>query len=449
MVAYDVRYTFHPVGQGLFASGCLNSHNYFNWVYDCGSRSKNSAKILKGAITEYQNYKFDEINLLAISHFDDDHINGLPQLLVGKTIQYLLLPYLNLEERVLVLLDSVIRDDANNTADDAIINTALFLHSPATFFMSFDGLGALQNIIYVSSGAPPVNDNLKNSQSDENLMNNRLDDNHLIIENRTPLESDDSWNTTNKNASATTIHKVPNGQMLYISHHIWEFIPYNNMRIVEIKSISKIFAKNIQEKVRDFLGKPTATKKDAQAIIGEIKEGYRSIRNGPNRVGAKQILPNKQTSARSDREYQNAISLSLFAGLPPTRTHLCECFAECCWGYRRCIGCYKGRHGIMYTGDSSLKNPNDMETFCDFYKKYLDGICVFQVMHHGSKNNFCQGIAQKIDPCFSVFSADPEFHPYEHPHHETIIEFMRNNPVLVNDKILDISLRFSYQPKRT
>jgi hypothetical protein len=42
MAEFGVEYLFHPVGQGLFASGRLLSekNEIFNWDYDCGSMSE-------------------------------------------------------------------------------------------------------------------------------------------------------------------------------------------------------------------------------------------------------------------------------------------------------------------------------------------------------------------------------------------------------------------------
>ena len=71
MAEFGVEYLFHPVGQGLFASGRLLSQEkeIFNWVYDCGSIPDDNVK------SAIENYKIDGhiIDLLAISHFDKDH----------------------------------------------------------------------------------------------------------------------------------------------------------------------------------------------------------------------------------------------------------------------------------------------------------------------------------------------------------------------------------------
>lgn len=92
------KFEFHPVGQGLFCSGELfslcdtsisNPRNLFRWVYDCGTSSKRS--LLDEAIDQAftaplcKQETEPTIDLLVISHFDKDHISGLPKLLNNYT----------------------------------------------------------------------------------------------------------------------------------------------------------------------------------------------------------------------------------------------------------------------------------------------------------------------------------------------------------------------------
>lgn len=71
----------HPVGQGAFYSERIEHEDHaYNIVYDCGSGNiKGTPKLLKREITSY--YKKDDvIDILFISHFDNDHINGIKEL---------------------------------------------------------------------------------------------------------------------------------------------------------------------------------------------------------------------------------------------------------------------------------------------------------------------------------------------------------------------------------
>lgn len=82
---------FHPVGQGLFYSSFIND-KYF--VYDCGSVNKLE---LNDCIEAFEKKKID---LLVISHFDNDHINGISKLLsYTGGAKEVVIPYIGIYER--------------------------------------------------------------------------------------------------------------------------------------------------------------------------------------------------------------------------------------------------------------------------------------------------------------------------------------------------------------
>lgn len=90
------KFTFRPVGQGLFYTGAL-LHGYYNFVYDCGSANR---RYLEEQIKEYHR-SFDvrgrqkpELDFVAISHLHRDHCNGLLTLLRKFRVKQICLPYL-------------------------------------------------------------------------------------------------------------------------------------------------------------------------------------------------------------------------------------------------------------------------------------------------------------------------------------------------------------------
>lgn len=98
-----VEYCFHAVGQGLFASGELEdvagSDIRLRWVYDCGTTSSQS--LVKKAII-YESMarrRLGRIDVMALSHFDADHISGVIELLGSNEVDILLIPYLPLVQR--------------------------------------------------------------------------------------------------------------------------------------------------------------------------------------------------------------------------------------------------------------------------------------------------------------------------------------------------------------
>ena len=105
------HFAFHPVGQGLFASGtlfpggkyCLPSKRNFSWVYDCGTAS--SQKFIDRELQRLS-LLTNSIDLLTISHFDADHISGIARLLKKCSVKNLLLPYAPLWQRLLIAFGS-------------------------------------------------------------------------------------------------------------------------------------------------------------------------------------------------------------------------------------------------------------------------------------------------------------------------------------------------------
>lgn len=94
-----VERIMHPAGFGAFCTEhFFDGHEKFNMVYDCGSTSKGHKQVVRKDFYDYFNGG-GIIDLLCVSHFDEDHINVLRQILQdpnyvvkGKTT--ILLPYI-------------------------------------------------------------------------------------------------------------------------------------------------------------------------------------------------------------------------------------------------------------------------------------------------------------------------------------------------------------------
>ena len=102
--------TFHAVGHGCFVTERFKSqkgNDEIKVVYDCGGLKKTVDKEINNTFI-----KDDEIYALCISHFDRDHINGLPTLLERcKTIKNVWLPYLTKKEKTVIALNYFAKND--------------------------------------------------------------------------------------------------------------------------------------------------------------------------------------------------------------------------------------------------------------------------------------------------------------------------------------------------
>ena len=104
-------------GQGLFYIGEIDRSNgeKFKFIYDCGGNN------ISGAINQHIT-KGEVIDMLVISHFDDDHINGLPDLFnkVSK-IKRIFIPYYMGKEDYLLLMAYIYGNGATFDDVDEIV----------------------------------------------------------------------------------------------------------------------------------------------------------------------------------------------------------------------------------------------------------------------------------------------------------------------------------------
>ena len=89
-------FTFHSVGQGLFHSGRIGD---FQYVYDCGTSS--GTRYVEKALLMHPRPN-RPLDLLVLSHFHADHMNGVKRLLqIHNGAKEIVLPYLLPEERLM------------------------------------------------------------------------------------------------------------------------------------------------------------------------------------------------------------------------------------------------------------------------------------------------------------------------------------------------------------
>lgn len=125
---YYFRFDYRPVGQGLFAAGMIwSSHDQwpdFTWVYDCGSSDSPAALEREIERLKLELIGRNIIDVLILSHFDRDHINGVKELLKHFKVNRLFIPYVPLEKRLLLLFKEPVR---NHAFVEAVMNPARHL----------------------------------------------------------------------------------------------------------------------------------------------------------------------------------------------------------------------------------------------------------------------------------------------------------------------------------
>ena len=86
--------TFHSVGQGAYYTEQFlrGGRPVYTMAYDCGSTSLTSGELARVVRTSLP--KGTEVDAVFISHFDSDHVNGLPDLFSAFQVKQLFQPFL-------------------------------------------------------------------------------------------------------------------------------------------------------------------------------------------------------------------------------------------------------------------------------------------------------------------------------------------------------------------
>lgn len=151
-IRLKAQYVFHPVGQGLFASGSLSTlppkSPKYHWVYDCGSVS--GKLLVERELTRLERLMAEPrlpssrqvIDLVVISHFDADHISGMVELLKLFDVRDLLLPYVPLHMRLILSFEE-------RSSTDSMLTQ--FLLSPVAFVRGLPGAN-VERVLFANSG---------------------------------------------------------------------------------------------------------------------------------------------------------------------------------------------------------------------------------------------------------------------------------------------------------
>ena len=355
----NANFNFHSIGQGCFYTGSIKllnqNPNTFNFVYDCGSISKESC--LDDEIYKLKvHLEGKSLDLLIISHFDEDHVNGVFKLLDGIKCKRLVIPYYEPKERLLIYTTSLSIDE----------DYRLMLQNPINFFSS-----NRFNIDEIILAGSPENDDNPNNENRPRLP---LDKKPIEKFNDKTFETNYYYmDDEEKNEVIEKINNIENGKIessklkllkkpYFLSIGIWEFIFYlkehSNYKLIrkftnDVNTIlekNKIGLKNLFEPDR----------------IEELKKNYRKY-FGKNLNSTSLVTYHGPLFNLKDNSY----------------IHFHRSFNYC---FRRCF--HSNRLGTLLTGDINLSSKSKLSKMLDYFYGYIEQVCVFQVPHHGSKHNW-------------------------------------------------------------
>jgi len=396
-----VRYFHHGVGQGLFSSGVLTvGSSRFAWVHDCGSSSTGGAALIaRGHRRLDRELPLQgarrRLDLLAVSHFDQDHISGIADLVGRYEIGAVLLPYSPLWQRLVAGFEE--------GGDPDLMR---FCIDPVAYLTSIDGARIERIILVGPDGEAPAS---------------RLPAGKWAPESGEDLTGPTSlppWRGGGDEPMAShptaRIEVLPNGAPLRLLD-LWEFVPFADP--VHAPARRSRFEREVVSRVAALTGaKGAATRRSALSALKAFFD--KTFGGGP--------------------KARNRISLSLYAGPidPPLQVRL---HARLIGGgaASRTLGAPQtdGRIGQLLTGDADLSSDAAFKRFARAFgrRTRLRRIGVFQVMHHGARGNSHDDAPKVINPVWSVFSSDPG-RKRPHPHSEIWSLYKAHGRVQVDTK---------------
>lgn len=417
---FSFAYHYHPVGQGLFCSGSFKrpDHDPYRWVYDCGTeRGTRTARSTALVSSELASLAAEvgtgRLDLVTLSHFDEDHLSGMLELLRTFEVGTLLLPYLTPWERLIVALSEE-AEVGSDLLDFLIAPTAYLLGRPEfriekILFVPSGGEGpAIQPFLGPEDG-PPDADTIGRVPA------------ILIKDHALEPEQGHADGFSDSGLADPRVRVLDRGGWILIAH-AWEFVPYNDSKL------SDLATEDFKDAARGYVATLLDPEDEAQRedALEALTKLYDDRFKSP---GSKDI----------DARRRNLISLFLYAGpiggvqlLHPDVT-VPRRDLDTLAGELPRFWTHSDRFGQMFTGDGFLRTVQQQHDFLTFYGagNRLARGAVFQVMHHGSEKNWKRGIAGKIDPIVSLFCSDP-LGKNGHPSAPVVSDFASSHRIQVD-----------------
>ena len=398
------NFSCEPVGQGLFYKGKIEDSIV---VYDCGSNNKEKLEECIDQLETTIN-KEERIHVLMISHFHEDHINGIEILLSKFKVDNVVIPYIDNIERALLLAKKGY-GKTQSTLDILIDPVRYFLHPSRR----------VKRIIFIAPGkgvpSPDNPEDFYNDNNEDEVFNIRdMEEDKELIEE---LSNDTFYKT-----------QINNGKLFILQHdkyavlnNTWKF-KFFNLKVVsnvlrkfeiEIKSIL-----NFQDK--EILNEQLKNK----SIRKQISECYAECFN---KRGTK----------------FNDTSLVVYHGpIKTSNMHITSCVEGCatlvtnepCFFYP-IFHNHESEHlftGQLLCGDISLSKRDNYFEWQRHYTKELNDITFMLLPHHGSIHNWNSDI---IKDCknLNLFMASSAFsNKYGHPSLELINILRLHNKMFIN-----------------
>lgn len=368
--------TIHPVGQGAFYTEIFNvpengSSTEHCFVYDCGSTSLNQVAFKNRLLSSIPSGM--DIDILFISHFDADHVNGIKILADHRKIKRIVLPQIDDCEWFYIIVDCF--ENERVQADEGIVSR-------------LRDLCVKKSIPLVQ--VKPFNDESGVREVDEDGF--RFDS----------LSS-------NGNGMLPNCSKIvfPSGGRL-----IWEYVPINTANEQKIKELKKSLEAFLKEQTKSECELSSLSAKQIVKLISESRASIHKI--------YKNVFGDTNKS-----------SMCLYSGsLTKNDTKTDPYLLTSCLCSFRChppIYWRINKDACLYTGDAYLTDRKLWHNIQRILSNRAGRIGLMQIPHHGSINNSAADAFSFFgNPRSVLFVSYGYNNPYGHPSNYLISTLLRN-----------------------
>lgn len=388
VVKLAVSRTQWAVGNGFFHSGQVaTTAGSLHYFYDCGAlhHGKNQDALTREVTASLE--RTTHIDLLFLSHFDYDHVSGLPALLAGATVDRIFIPLVPAAERLMTFARDVregsgdLPDGLETRHEDLIIDPAGALatlaggqNQPATVTLVDPMPKADVPLVDVEAEAP---DGLTRAEIAGAQFGAQLK-----LEVQRPR-------VTASVGSAV----------------VWEWVTFVPKRA---RKVSSVFVQALED--LGVIDSPKALQQSGQ-LTSLVREHKAELVKAYD-VAVKQI---------GKSATKNATTLMLYSG-PPPGSRLKVYRARATPAERPEFGAWDPRAGWLGLGDADLRAKARREEVNSVFRSRKPLVGTFAPSHHGSRRDW--NIVLHED-----FDSDPKRLPahvfgasgaYGHPHAEVL-----------------------------
>lgn len=400
-MTHEVRKCFHAVGNGTLFTGQIhdtNNGDIFNWMYDCGSTSK---KTVLNTIADLPNWfgPCSVIDMLVISHFDNDHVNGLEALLQKYYVRRLVLPFTEWSQSI--------REIAVMGPKGITPSVALLQINPSKWLELNNLIDKVGEILLVQGdGGPQETDSSPDNPNDDSPQWKEhsvfYPEPGAIDEDTPPLpEGKQEFPADRtavekvffelKNLTGTApikVAKINQNQSIYCANNSFEFMFYNAAK--PFSALGLVYESNGEMYAKVSKVSMSLVKADIEATL--ISLGlHQEIIDLP--VNWRQTLKDLyETHFGSTGEAKNNISLCMYAAPLSKRMRL----------------------GTLFNGDINLTSGVIEDMKAHFGQHRWLSLIGVQVPHHGSQHCWAAGNATSFEKVSFIQCATPtKYHPHE------------------------------------